>query len=57
MITYSQIRNLPKTHPLVKQFLKEQDALDKALEAAGPTSTIHDEDTMEYFDRYIAGDR
>jgi hypothetical protein len=57
MIRYSQIENLPETHPLVKQFLAEQDALDKALESAGPTATIHDESTLEYFDRYMAGDR
>jgi hypothetical protein len=57
MIRYSQIENLPAEHPLVKQFMKEQDALDAALEAAGPTATIHDESTLEHFDRFVAGDR
>lgn len=57
MIKYSQIENLPEDHPLVQQFVKEQDALDKALEAAGPTATIHDEETMDHFNRFIAGDR
>jgi hypothetical protein len=56
MILYSQIENLPETHPLVKQFLAEQDALDKALESAGPTATIYDDSTMEYFHRYMACD-
>lgn len=42
---------------MVQKFLAEQDALDKALESAGPTATIHDESTLEYFDRYMAGDR
>lgn len=57
MIRYSQIENLPESHPLVKKFLAEQDALDKALEAAGPTATIYDESTLEHFDRFVAGDR
>jgi hypothetical protein len=57
MIRYSQIENLPETHPLVQQFMKEQDALDKALEAAGPTATIYDEGTLEHFERFVAGDR
>lgn len=57
MIRYSQIEDLPVDHPLVQQFLAEQDALDKALEAAGPTATIHDEATIDHFNRFVAGDR
>lgn len=57
MIRYSQIQNLPESHPLVQEFLAEQDALDRALLSAGPTATIYDESTLEYFDRYMAGDR
>lgn len=57
MIKYSQIEFLPESHPLVQQFLAEQDALDKALEAAGPNATIHDDTTWEYFNRFMSGDR
>jgi hypothetical protein len=57
MIKYSQIEHLPENHPLVIAFMKEQDALDEALAAAGPTATIYDDHTLEYFDRFVAGDR
>lgn len=57
MIKYSQIENLPEDHPLVQQFVKEQDALDKALEAAGPDAKYYDEETLEYFNKFMAGDR
>ena len=57
MIRYSQIENLPEDHPLTQQFIAEQDALDRALEAAGPTATIYDESTMDYFNRFVAGDK
>jgi hypothetical protein len=57
MIRWSEIENLSETHPLVQQFIKEQDAMDRALDRAGPDATIYDEATLDYFNRYIAGDR
>lgn len=57
MIRYSEVENLPYDHPKFLAFVAEQDALDKALEAAGPTATIYDESTLEHFDRFVAGDR
>lgn len=57
LIRYYEVDSLPIYHPKFLAFVAEQDALDKALEAAGPTATIHDEETMEHFDRFIAEDR
>ena len=53
MIKYSQIENLPVDHPLVAQFEKEQ----AELEQCECTCTVCEEGSLEYFDRYIAGDR
>jgi hypothetical protein len=58
MIRYSQIENLPPNHPLVLQFEKELKDEDAMYEAMGPmTSNIHDEGSMEHFERFVAGDR
>ena len=54
MINYSQIENLPADHPLVAQFEKEQAELEKC---ECTCAVCNDEGSLEYFDRYIAGDR
>jgi len=58
MIRYSQIENLPSTHPLVLAFEKQEKDLDDCYAAMGPMdSNIYDESSMEHFDRFVAGDR
>ena len=59
MIRYSQIEDLPEDHPLVKQFTKEQGELDAAYQRLihGIPQAPPAEDSLEYFDHYIAGDR
>ena len=58
MIYYSEIENLPADHPKVIAFMKQEQDLDDAYMAAGPVSGPNeDEESKDYFDRYIAGDR
>ncbi len=41
-----------------KCLMKEVDMLDKCYAECGPITTVlEDEESLEYFDRYIAGDR
>ena len=58
MIKYSQIENLPPNHPLVLAFEKQEKDLDDCYQSAyaGPEGQPK-EDSLEYFDRYVAGDR
>ena len=51
MLKWREVESLPKDHPKMLQFIKEQEWLE-AAEAAE-----EDESSLEYFDRYIAGDR
>ena len=55
MIRYSEIENLPPNHPKVIAFNKQEKDLDELYENF--TQGEVTEDTQEYFDRYIAGDR
>ena len=58
MIRYSQIENLPPNHPLVLAFEKQcrdEEAMYAALGNIGKPSD--DEGSLDYFDRYVAGDR
>jgi hypothetical protein len=55
MIRYSQIENLPPTHPLVLAFEKQERDLDDCY--AESTSSVMREDSAEYFNRFVAGDR
>jgi hypothetical protein len=59
MIRYSDIEGLPEDHPKVIQFHKELADTDAAYAECGPDDgpSGADEDTYEYFNRYIAGDR
>lgn len=55
MIKYSQIENLPDNHPLVIQFKKEQAALDNCPCAVCSGEVA--EDSLEHFNKFVAGDR
>ena len=56
MITYKKIENLPDDHPLVKEFMK-QCALEDEMYSQGAVFDLEDEEGLDYFNRYIAGDR
>jgi uncharacterized protein (UPF0371 family) len=57
MIRYSQIENLPSNHPLVLAFEKQEKDLDDLYATITNDGQEVTEDTLEYFDRYVAGDR
>lgn len=63
-LTYSDIANLPPSHPDYIRFMKENNDLDDAYASASKfdctdefDEEYDDEGTLEHFDRYIAGDR
>jgi len=57
MIRYSQIENLPSNHPLVLAFMKQEKDLDDLWDTVTNNGQEVTEDTQEYFDRFVAGDR
>lgn len=57
MIRYSQIENLPPNHPLVLAFEKQEKNLDDMYATITNDGQEVTEDTLEYFNRYVAGDR
>ncbi len=57
MIRYSQIENLPPNHPLVLAFEKQEKDLDDMYASMTNDGQEVTEDTLEYFNRYVAGDR
>ena len=57
MIRYSQIEDLPSNHPLVKAFEKQEKDLDDLYATITNDGQEVTEDTLEYFNRYVAGDR
>jgi uncharacterized protein (UPF0371 family) len=57
MIRYSQIENLPSNHPLVLAFEKQEKDLDDMYASMTNDGQEVTEDTLEYFDRFVAGDR
>jgi len=57
MITYSQIEDKDADHPLVIAFEEQCKAEDAMYAACGPVSGPEDEGSIDYFNRYIAGDR
>ena len=55
MLKYRDIENLDPNDPLVKQFYFE---LERDAEyEEGSLCILDDEDSLSYFNRYIAGDR
>ena len=57
MIRYREIENLPPNHPLVLAFEKQEKDLDDLYATVTNDGQEVTEDTLEYFDRYVAGDR
>lgn len=57
MIRYSQIENLPSNHPLVKAFEKQEKDLDDLYATVTNDGQEVTEDTLEYFNLYVDGDR
>ena len=59
MLRYSDIENLPPNHPLVKQFSKECDDHQTLMEALTESmcDELHDEQSLSYLNKYVAGDR
>lgn len=51
-LTYADVADLPVNHPLYMEFMNEAtEQLNVEI------SSDSDEESQEYFDRYIAGDR
>jgi hypothetical protein len=57
MIKYSQVIDLPADHPLYKQFIKEQEEIDTAYSSCNKEEEEQDEECIDYFNRYMKGDR
>lgn len=55
MVRYSDIEHLPADHPMVKEF--EAEAEKEALSFESMVPNPEDEQSFEYFNQYIAGDR
>jgi hypothetical protein len=55
MIKYSEIEHLPLDHPLMLQFMKQERDLEVYKETSRDCGM--DEESMEYFNRYVAGDK
>ena len=63
-LKYTDIANLPPSHPDYIRFMKEINNLDDAYASASKFDSTEeydeeydDEGTLEHFDRYVAGDR
>lgn len=54
-LTYADVADLPIDHPLYVEFMKE--ATEQMQMDVEIQSSLKDEESQEYFDRYIAGDR
>jgi hypothetical protein len=60
MIRYSEIEHLPTDHPAVVAFTnacKDRDDCMAAVGCAGDCSAHDDEESLDHFNAYIAGDR
>lgn len=59
MLTYKEIENLPPDHPKVKQFIQEVEENDIIFATVMQDyfHSMNDEESLDYFNRYIAGDR
>lgn len=53
MIAYQEVANLPDDHPKMLEFLDQEQMLDGII-IGGP---LENEESLDYFNRYIAGDR
>lgn len=58
MIYYSQIEDKDPNHPLVIAFEEQCRKEEEMYEALGPVSgPSEDEQSIDYFNHYVAGDR
>lgn len=56
-LTYGDIKDLPTDHPDSIRFMKELQEQEDAYKGYTTGSGLDDEESLEYFNRYIAGDR
>lgn len=57
-LTYRDVMDLPPDHPDSIRFMKEIKDLDNCYADAGDIGSVYDdEESLEYFDHFIAGDR
>lgn len=58
-VTYRDVENLPPDHPLSIEFDRQVAALEELLGTTQGASmyNLDDEESMDYFNRYIAGDK
>lgn len=57
MLTYRDVENLPKDHPLMIKFWEELKKMEDAYIGEQFSHNLDDEQSLDYFNRYIAGDR
>jgi hypothetical protein len=57
-IRYSEIMNLPDDHPKSIEFMRQLNEQDKCYgESFNGHSVLNDEDSVDYFNKFVAGDR
>jgi len=58
-LTYRDVMDLPADHPKSLQFMKELKDMDECYSESdyNGSSVYSDEDSLDYFNRFIAGDR
>ena len=57
MLKYKDVENLPSNHPLYLQFWDEIKKEEDICRGEADTFNLTDEESYDYFNRYIAGDR
>lgn len=56
-LTYRDVENLPADHPLMVEFMRTIEEEQNLYEGFSGYSIYDNEESLEYFDRFIAGDR
>jgi hypothetical protein len=57
-LKYRDVQDLPSDHPLFKEFERQLKTENDVLEEAGSVIFgLEDEESLDYFNRYVAGDR
>lgn len=57
MLKYRDVENLPKDHPDMIKFWEELKKMEDAYIGEQFSHNHDDEQSLDYFNRYIAGDR
>lgn len=57
MLTYKDVEKLPVSHPLYQQFWNELTKMEDMYKGEADIHDLDDEQSLAYFNRYIAGDR